>query len=83
MFRPPIASAQDEETSLSLAGYRALVAEAVRRLTPQDAAAYINRGYIYFVKLGNKEKGCSDFKQACEFGECENYNLVKRKGDCE
>ena len=52
-------------------------------INPQDAAAYVNRGYIHFVKLGNKEKGCSDFKQACEFGECENYNLVKRKGDCD
>src|SRR3989337_107555 len=42
-------------------------------LDPNFAQAYTTRGLLYLVKLGNKEKGCSDWKKACELGECGNY----------
>jgi hypothetical protein len=34
------------------------------------------------VKLGDKERGCSDWIRACELGDCSNYNIAKRNGDC-
>ena len=51
-------------------------------INPKYAKAYNNRGTVYFVKLGNKVKGCADWQKACELGECENYNLAKQNGDC-
>jgi len=52
-------------------------------INPKYAGAYENRGFTYFVNLGNKIKGCADWKKACELGECKNYNLAKKKGDCQ
>ena len=51
-------------------------------INPKYTDAYINRGITYFVKLENKAKGCADFKKACELGECNKYNIVKKQGDC-
>jgi len=51
-------------------------------INPKDAIAYYNRGNTYIVNLGNKVKGCADWKKACELGECRNYNLAKQYGDC-
>ena len=51
-------------------------------LDPNFAQAYTSRGLLYLVKLGNKEKGCSDWKKACELGECGNYEIAKKNGDC-
>ena len=51
-------------------------------INPKYAKAYDNRGFIYLVKLGNKVKGCADWKKACELGKCGNYNLAKQKGHC-
>jgi hypothetical protein len=51
-------------------------------IDPQHAIAHSNRGFIYLLKLGDLKKGCSDWKQACGFGDCTNYNLAKRKGYC-
>jgi Flp pilus assembly protein TadD len=51
-------------------------------LNQRDADTYKNRGFTYMVKLGNKNKACSDWKRACELGSCKNYELAKRKGDC-
>ena len=51
-------------------------------INPKYADAYDNRGFTYFVNLGDKNRGCTDFKQACELGECRNYSIVKRRGDC-
>ena len=51
-------------------------------INPNHADAYYNRGVTYLVKLGNKEKGCSDLRKACELGQCRNYELAKKKGDC-
>ena len=55
--------------------------EAIR-LNPKYAEAYSNRGFVYMVKLNNKEKGCSDWKRACELGDCINLNLAIKKGVC-
>jgi len=46
------------------------------------AKAYHNRGLVYMVVLKDKEKGCADWKKACELGECYNYNVAKDKGFC-
>lgn len=51
-------------------------------LDPKYAKAYHNRGLIYVAKLKNYDKGCSDWKKACELGECTNYNIAKEKGFC-
>ena len=52
------------------------------KVNPRFAGAYSNRGVVYFLKLGDKNRGCTDFKQACELGNCKNYNITKRNGDC-
>ncbi len=51
-------------------------------INPKFAAAYDNLGVVYLMKLGNRIKGCADFKKACELGKCDNYNILKQKGDC-
>lgn len=51
-------------------------------INPMYASAYDNRGFIYFENLGDKVKGCADFKKACELGKCKNYNILKQQGDC-
>ena len=51
-------------------------------LDPTNAEPYSNRGVVYMVKLGNRKKACSDWKRACELGDCRNYNLAKGRGDC-
>jgi tetratricopeptide (TPR) repeat protein len=51
-------------------------------INPRYAKAYDSRGYTYYVK-GNKKKACSDWKRACELGECRNYMIGKRQGWCE
>ena len=48
-------------------------------INPKYADAYHDRGYLYYEKLGDKDKGCSDFKKACELGNCNNYNVFKKK----
>ena len=52
------------------------------RLNPKYAEAYSNRGFVYMVKLNNKKKACSDWKRACELGDCINLNLAIKKGLC-
>ena len=51
-------------------------------LDPKYAKAYHNRGLIYVTKLKNYDKGCSDWKKACELGECTNYKIAREKGFC-
>ncbi len=51
-------------------------------INPNDADPYSNRGLVYFVCLGNKVKGCADVQKACELGECGNYNIAKKNGEC-
>lgn len=52
-------------------------------INPKYADAYYNRGHVYLMKLGNKTKGCADFKRACELGQCKNYNIAKQNGYCQ
>jgi len=51
-------------------------------INPSDTQSYLNRGFINFVKLGDKVKGCADWKMACDLGRCRNYNKAKKQGDC-
>jgi len=51
-------------------------------INARSALAYFGRGSLYMVHLGNTLKGCSDWKQACELGLCQNYDFAKRKGAC-
>ena len=51
-------------------------------INPRDAEAYNDRGHVYIAILGNKKKGCSDLKRACELGSCEQHELAKREGLC-
>jgi tetratricopeptide (TPR) repeat protein len=44
--------------------------------------AFMNRGYIYMVNMENLEKGCADWKRACELGMCSNYDLAKEEKKC-
>lgn len=48
-------------------------------LNPKLAEAYSNRGFVYMVRFWNKNKACSDWKQACELGDCRNYERAKKK----
>ena len=52
-------------------------------INPEVAEFYAKRGYVYMAKLGDKERGCSDWKRACQLGECANYEISVSKGDCE
>ncbi|RLA26066.1 MAG: hypothetical protein DRQ62_00730 [Gammaproteobacteria bacterium] len=49
---------------------------------PKHASSYLNRGFINFVKLGNKVKGCSDWKNACDLGKCSNFKKARQQGYC-
>ena len=52
-------------------------------INPKLAEAYVNRGIVYALKLGDKKKGCSDWRRACELGLCDYYERAKRQGTCE
>lgn len=52
-------------------------------INPRLAIAYVDRGLVHMEQLGNKKKACSDWKTACELGECYYYTIAKRKGECE
>lgn len=52
------------------------------KIAPRLAAAYSSRGFVYHEKIGNKVKGCADWKKACKLGECGNYNAAKQKNYC-
>jgi hypothetical protein len=43
--------------------------------------AYNNRGFIMW-KLGNTRMACSDWKRACELGDCRGYEFLRKRGDC-
>lgn len=51
----------------------------IRPIYPQ---AYKARGFTYLVKLGNKARGCADWKKSCEQGMCKNYRRAKILGAC-
>ena len=50
-------------------------------IDPGIAKVYDNRGYVY-NKIGQQDKACSDWKRACELGSCNNYEFLKKKGEC-
>jgi len=51
-------------------------------IDPKYATAYYNRGFVNFVKLGNTSEGCTDWKMACELGQCRNYEIAKQQNLC-
>ena len=53
------------------------------KINPRLAMAHIDRGLVYREQLGNKEEACSDWKRACDLGECYYYTIAKRMGSCE
>jgi tetratricopeptide (TPR) repeat protein len=53
----------------------------VIRLKSNYADAYINRGVVYLLQ-DNKELGCSDFKKACNLGNCKGLKEAKARGYC-
>ncbi len=48
----------------------------------KDADVYIYRGGAY-LKLGQTERACNDFRKACALGDCEVFNGLKKKGVCQ
>src|SRR4030043_2006571 len=50
-------------------------------INPEHIKAYNSRGDLY-KNLGQIDKACDDWKQACELGDCDKYNLSKSEGDC-
>ena len=52
-------------------------------LSPDNADAYNNRGFVYIVKLNDRKAGCSDLRKACSLGGCRNYKLAIQKGLCQ
>ena len=49
---------------------------ALIKIDPKLVTAYIDRGLVYQEQLGNKHMACSDWKLACELGECYNYSIA-------
>ncbi len=47
------------------------------------AMAYNNRGFLHLVTFEDREKGCKDWKKACELGLCANYEVATENEDCE
>jgi len=54
--------------------------EVIRRQS-NNANAYNNRGLVYFMQ-GNGNLGCSDAQKACALGNCNLFEMAKRKGNC-
>jgi len=54
--------------------------EAIK-LNPKDIESHILRAYIY-IRNGNREAACTDFRTACELGECGDYENALRLKEC-
>ncbi|WP_447963711.1 tetratricopeptide repeat protein [Nitrospira sp. Ecomares 2.1] len=50
-------------------------------LNPRNFEANDSIGLIFGEK-GNQEKGCYYLKQACRYGKCRSFNMLKQKGYC-
>lgn len=51
-------------------------------IKPIYISGFINRGLLY-LSLSKKELACSDFKTACNLGNCEKYNELKEIMVCQ
>jgi hypothetical protein len=49
---------------------------------PDYANAYINRGLVYYQQDKNSQ-ACSDFKKACDLGECEGQQWAMQNSVCQ
>ncbi|MBF0286264.1 MAG: tetratricopeptide repeat protein [SAR324 cluster bacterium] len=56
--------------------------DKVVALNPAKSKAYLHRGSMYMMVWKNKEKACLNWDKACQLGECRNYDLAKKTGDC-
>lgn len=50
-------------------------------INPYDAGTHIDRGIAY-ANMGDINKMCSDFRKACELGNCTAITSVKKNGAC-
>jgi len=53
----------------------------VIREKPELVQAYSYRGYSY-NKLGQVDKTCADFRKACDLGDCQGLELLRKQGAC-
>lgn len=51
-------------------------------LEPESADHYINRGYVLYTVKSDTTRACSDWKWACELGECSYYEKIKGAPGC-
>jgi tetratricopeptide (TPR) repeat protein len=51
-------------------------------IDPRNAMPYNNRALV-MMELGNTEMACSDWRRACELGDCRSYTTAKELGYCE
>ena len=50
-------------------------------MNPKYKLAYLNRGLAYH-ELKRDNLACTDFKKACQLGECAGDNWAKQRGIC-
>jgi tetratricopeptide (TPR) repeat protein len=62
--------------TLSIKDYSEII-----RIDPKNARAYNNRGVIYDI-LGQKDRALTDWRKACELGDCKRLNWAKKEGLC-
>jgi tetratricopeptide (TPR) repeat protein len=70
-------------TYLSLNKYRDSIKDYDRfvELDPDNAEAYYGRGMAYLMNK-DEEKGCADFKKACDLGNCSGVAFAQMSGKC-
>jgi tetratricopeptide (TPR) repeat protein len=68
----------------SLGEYKGAVSDFTKAISidPGNTFALMSRGMIYMTHFKEMEKACTDWKNACELGQCQTYHKAKRRGFC-